>query len=193
MANPERMPRRTLRLLRLVERIAWEPCDDEPTALRREAELLRQLKPKFNRAGVWPGPKRFLTWRSQLEGLELAVVESVEAGWRAAGPYGAGAIHLHRALVRLLWCRFHPEAGLAGMPVGWFQGRHGLRVLIGVGDAALVEEACGQLSEFAGGAGQSFQVWVSAVPPLFAPALRNEDLELVTSYVAGRGIASMAD
>ena len=32
VANPDRMPRRTLRLLRCVERIAWEPCDDESAA-----------------------------------------------------------------------------------------------------------------------------------------------------------------
>src|SRR5262245_43836461 len=40
VANPERMPRRLLRLLRLVERIDLEPCSDESNALAREAELL---------------------------------------------------------------------------------------------------------------------------------------------------------
>src|SRR5688572_32829653 len=50
VANPERMPRRTLRLLRLVENIHWEECTDERSALRRETELLLALKPRFNRS-----------------------------------------------------------------------------------------------------------------------------------------------
>jgi hypothetical protein len=40
VANPDRVPRRTLRLLRMVTRIAWEECGDEAAALRRESELL---------------------------------------------------------------------------------------------------------------------------------------------------------
>jgi excinuclease UvrABC nuclease subunit len=40
VANPERLPRRLLRLLDRVERITWEICDDESAALRRESELL---------------------------------------------------------------------------------------------------------------------------------------------------------
>src|SRR6185369_6625250 len=63
VANPERMARRTLRLLRLVEKIDWEEYADEASALRRESELLLMLKPRFNRAGVWRGPPRFLVWR----------------------------------------------------------------------------------------------------------------------------------
>ena len=33
VANPERMPRRTLRLLRLVENIGWEECGNEHTRI----------------------------------------------------------------------------------------------------------------------------------------------------------------
>src|SRR5271166_2887513 len=54
VANPDRMPRRHLRLLRAVERIELQECVDESAALARESELLRELKPKFNRAGTWP-------------------------------------------------------------------------------------------------------------------------------------------
>jgi excinuclease ABC subunit C len=51
VANPERLPRRHLRLLRAVVRIDLEECPNEPSALAREAELLRDLRPRFNRAG----------------------------------------------------------------------------------------------------------------------------------------------
>src|SRR4051812_31913232 len=54
VANPDRMPRRHLQMLRAVRRIEFEKCPDENSALARESELLRLLKPKFNRAGIWP-------------------------------------------------------------------------------------------------------------------------------------------
>src|SRR3974390_295198 len=52
-ANPDRMPRRHLRMLRAVARIELQACADEASAIARESLLLRTLKPKFNRAGVW--------------------------------------------------------------------------------------------------------------------------------------------
>ena len=64
VANAERLPRRILRLLHSVYSIEVRLCADEAAALAREAELLRELKPKFNRAGVWPGKPRFLAWRT---------------------------------------------------------------------------------------------------------------------------------
>ncbi len=68
VANPDRMGRRHLRLLRQVVRIELLECSDEAAALAKEAELLRTLKPKFNRAGVWAGPPRFLLWRTGIRG-----------------------------------------------------------------------------------------------------------------------------
>src|SRR6266481_1825131 len=63
VANPDRMPRRHLRLLRAVEWIELEECASESSALARESHLLRSLRPRFNRAGTWPGSPRFLLWR----------------------------------------------------------------------------------------------------------------------------------
>jgi excinuclease UvrABC nuclease subunit len=73
VANPDRLGRRHLRLLRQVARIELQECADEIAALVREAELLRALKPKFNRAGVWPATPRFLVWRWAGRTLELAI------------------------------------------------------------------------------------------------------------------------
>jgi predicted GIY-YIG superfamily endonuclease len=123
VANPERLPRRHLRLLRAVVRIEWELCTDEVSALAREAELLRTLKPRFNRAGTWRSPPRFLVWRIAADRLELAVVtELPEAGWRAHGPLGSGAVVLQAVLARLLWVAAHPGRGVGGLPVGWALG-----------------------------------------------------------------------
>lgn len=190
VANPERMKQRTLRLLRLVEQIAWEECADEAAALRRESELLLSLKPRFNRACVWRGPDRFLTWRTRPEGLELAVVEPGEArveGWQRAGPFGGQVRPLHRALVRLLWCRLHPAAGLAGMPAGWWRGGHGPRVLLPHTDAGLTHELSHRLMALISEGDDSL---LKSLPPVAAPfeqALRDEDLEFVAKHLAARG------
>src|SRR2546422_599219 len=81
VANPDRLPRRHLRLLRAVARIELEECADESRALGRESELLRSLRPRFNRAGTWPGSPRFLAWRVTPEGLDLAVAPNIEPAW----------------------------------------------------------------------------------------------------------------
>jgi len=51
VANPERMPRRIIRLLFQVTRIEYDLCPDEQSARYREAMLIALLEPKFNRAG----------------------------------------------------------------------------------------------------------------------------------------------
>jgi len=57
VANPERLPRRIVRLLFQVRRIEWDVCDSEAAAISREESLICVLMPKFNTAGkVWPRP-----------------------------------------------------------------------------------------------------------------------------------------
>src|SRR5262245_31304115 len=76
VANPERLGRRHLRLLQQVTRIEFELCPNETVALKHEARLIRELKPKFNRAGVWQGKPQFLTWRFAGEIVEFSVHET---------------------------------------------------------------------------------------------------------------------
>lgn len=54
VANPERLPRRIIRLLHLVRRIELDVCASESAAYHREELLICVLQPRFNRAGqVW--------------------------------------------------------------------------------------------------------------------------------------------
>jgi len=168
VANPERMPRRTLRLLRLVRRLSRDEHAGEQAALRRESELLLALRPRFNRAGVWLGPKQFLVWRGFSDGLALGVTTLPEEGWLSAGPFGAQAFSLHGALVRLLWVRFQPERGLLGMPAGWFRGLQGNRAVIPTRDGSLIEEATVQLSRGFMNGGEAFEGWLTLAPPASA-------------------------
>jgi excinuclease UvrABC nuclease subunit len=57
VANPERFPRRIIRLLHQVTRIEWDVCATEEAAVDRERALIVLLMPRFNAAGkVWPRP-----------------------------------------------------------------------------------------------------------------------------------------
>ena len=51
VANPERFPRRIIRLLHRVTRIEWDECADDSAARFREELLIAVLQPKFNTAG----------------------------------------------------------------------------------------------------------------------------------------------
>ena len=54
VANPERMPRRTIRLLHRVTRILFDECRTEEAARHREELLICVLAPQFNVSGkVW--------------------------------------------------------------------------------------------------------------------------------------------
>jgi excinuclease UvrABC nuclease subunit len=55
VANPERWPRRMIRLLHQITRIEFDLCPTEQAAVAREQALIAVLAPKYNRAGkVWP-------------------------------------------------------------------------------------------------------------------------------------------
>lgn len=59
VANPERLPRRIIRLLHRVRRIEWDECTSEAAASEREELLICVLGPKFNSVGkVWEETRR---------------------------------------------------------------------------------------------------------------------------------------
>lgn len=123
VANPDRVPRRLLRLLKCVVRIDYQECDDENAALAREAALLRELKPRFNRAGVWPAPAKVLAWKLEHDGITLCLRSKAEDGWNCHGPLKGGAPIMLASLIRVFWALTCMERGLIGMPAGWFHGR----------------------------------------------------------------------
>jgi hypothetical protein len=171
-----------------VERIEFQVCASEAAALAREAELLRNLRPRFNRAGTWPGTPRFLGWRVTAEELALALAPALMPEWRSYGPLGGGAFALRAALVRLLWCVLHPARGLAGMPQGWFGARHREVVAIPRHQAAVatLELAGARLEALMAGDAEGFTAWVcehtaSQTHP-FEVSVREADLETITEF-----------
>jgi predicted GIY-YIG superfamily endonuclease len=192
VANPDRLGRRHLRLLRAVERIELQECADEAAALARESELLLALKPKFNRAGVWLGPPRFLAWRRNAQTLELAIAETPVKDWQVFGPFGSAVVYLRAALVRLLWQTLNPNRGSMAMPEGWMHGRLGTSAVVtnlhpkksGLNKVEAVLEKL-----FAGDT-DGFVSWVGKRTKALAKAyeleMRDADLETVVDFVEAK-------
>jgi predicted GIY-YIG superfamily endonuclease len=160
VANPDRMPRRHLRMVREVKRIEFQFCANESSALAREAKLLRALKPKFNRAGVWPGKTRFIAWRVQAEQLQIKVVETPETGWQRFGPMGSNVHHLQRSIARLLWLAIHQNHAVNDLPSGWAQGRFMEVASIHCGE--LSREVATMLESFFWGRPEMFSLWLGS-------------------------------
>jgi hypothetical protein len=128
-----------------VRRIEFQFCPTEAAALKHEKKLIRSLKPKFNRAGVWPGKARFIVWRVTGDTLEISVAETPATGWQRFGPLG-GASYLQRTLARLLWLAVNGEKSLNQMPAGWWSGQFMETVTIKCG--AAIGEAAALLEDF---------------------------------------------
>ena len=176
VANPERMPRRTLRLLHRVVTIRWEECADELAALRRESELLLALKPRFNRAGVWRGPRRYLFWRVNPSEIEIAEADQLDEGSNRLGRFGARGRFLRGALTRLLWCQLQSARGLVGMPTNWFRGELDSSAVIPYTGAGMREEIAFYLAALGSGHFDLFANWLSPPANLFEIRCREEDL-----------------
>ena len=186
VANPDRMPRRHLRLLHTVARIELQECPDESNALARESELLRAVRPRFNRAGTWPAPPRFFAWRCVEQQLQLAVAETPDANWRLHGPLGGTAFVLRTVLARLLWLAVHPCLGPSGLPVGWFHGKLDPEIAIHCGP--MIEPVSFNLERLLSGQTAEFCEWIRTQLPAdlhpFDKAAVEGDLEMITDGIA---------
>jgi hypothetical protein len=114
-------------------RIEFQFCQNEAAALKHESKLIRTIKPKFNRAAVWPGKTRFIVWRLAQNQLELAITEVPESTWRRFGGTVGVSRYLHESLCRLLWLALNPARAHAELPAGWTRGVFGQATLIHCG------------------------------------------------------------
>jgi excinuclease UvrABC nuclease subunit len=160
VANPDRMPRRHLKMVREVARIEFQFCPNETTALKRESKLLRSIKPRYNRAGVWPGKIKFIAWRFSEQQLELCVVETPEPDWRRFGPLNGSAHGLYRSLARLLWLAVNLGRACTELPPGWTQGNLAPCVTIDCQDSA--SETAAALAAFFWQSPDDFLLWLGS-------------------------------
>jgi len=113
--HPDRDSRKTVRLVHLVRRIEWEVCDSPVGAVLRENELLRTLRPRFNRMNVYPKACFFIAVEREEGGLRLTLTRDTGAPGRLFGAF-RGAAWPFAALCRLLFIAGHRDLGLGQFP-----------------------------------------------------------------------------
>jgi predicted GIY-YIG superfamily endonuclease len=159
IANPDKMPRRHLKMLRQVARIEFQFRPNEAAALKHESKLIRSLKPRFNRAGVWPGKTRFIVWRMVREHLELALVDVPEPTWQRFCLPGASSRFLHQTLSRILWLALNPSRAYTELPTGWARGNVAQSVTIHCHDS--IVEIASLLDAFFWKSPDGFMQWLA--------------------------------
>ena len=188
IANPDKMPRRHLKMLRQVARIEFQLCYNEAAALKRESKLIRTIKPKFNRAGVWPGKTRFIVWRLSQNHLELAITEVPEPTWRRFGGTVGISSYLHESLSRLLWLALNPARTYAELPAGWSRGVFGQSAIIQCGEFFNKIESLLELYFWK--SSDEFLLWltlqISARSHSFERAAIETDLEVLKEFATKR-------
>jgi predicted GIY-YIG superfamily endonuclease len=184
VANPDKMPRRHLKMVRQIARIEFQFCHNEAAALKHESKLIRAIKPKFNRAGVWPGKTRFIVWRLTQHQLELAITEVPEPIWRRFGGTVGISRYLHESLSRLLWLALNPARAYAELPAGWSRGGFGQTASIHCGE--LFDKIESMLELFFWKSSDEFLLWltlrISARTNSFDRAAIEADLEVLKEF-----------
>ena len=136
-ANPNHVPRKVLRLVHAVSRIALEPCDTPVAARLRENELLRAHRPRFNRMNTWPKAYWFVGCREERDRFHLWLTLQPGDADDLYGAFKANTRAAFGALLRLLGC----AVSLARPPRSFeLPRRHGVReFLTGTSDRLLAE------------------------------------------------------
>lgn len=114
--HPDRDSRKLVRLVHAVARIQWEECSDADSARLRENELLRALRPKFNRVNTYPAAYFFMTLRVQDESVTVRLGREVGSLGEVFGAFKARARFGYAALVRTLWSIRHAPVEMDRFP-----------------------------------------------------------------------------
>lgn len=179
--NSERHPKRTTRLISRVKKIEWLVCESAESAIAKESELLMELKPPFNRAGVWQGDPWWLTIEaSTANRLSLALTR--EEG--NIGPLPPAFRYAYGTLVRTVYRLAYPEVPISAYPHGLFGSRVPLSMTLTLPDG---EGAAQVIAAYARGSMEELLSKLEALPEPAALQEKEywlEEIESLKRYAA---------
>ena len=114
--HPDRDSSKTVRLVHLVRRIEWEVCASPVAAVLLENQLLRTLRPRFNRMNVFPRACFFIGVERGDGVLRLSLTRDTTSNGRIFGAF-TGASLAFASLCRLLFIVSHPAVALHHFPL----------------------------------------------------------------------------
>lgn len=184
-----RHPRRTLRLVARIRRIEWETCATPAAAIAREAELLLERRPPFNRAGVWTGDPWWLVAGEDAGMLRLRL----SRGREEFGPFPPAFRHAFAALARSVYRVTLPELPLHLYPCGLTRAAVPLNLSLRLPAAA---EACRLFIEAAHGRMETLLTLLDGLPePSSIPQQDywNEDRDRLDAYLRSLALRPLAE
>ncbi len=161
-ALPDCASRKTVRLVRLVERISWETCRSAVEARLRENELLRLHRPRFNRLNTYPGAYSFICLRGSGGGVELCRARAPVSEAEAYGAFKSHVLSGYGALLRLSWAALKSPASPLALPRQLLAVRPPGCFTLRVGDADLEGMLVGLIRGFLAGSSDAICEWLSA-------------------------------
>lgn len=130
-AHPNHSPRRILRLVSQVRSITWECCSTALEAVLREDELLRTLKPRFNRANIYPEGYRYLKMSSKGGTITLQEQSRMPASEAGYGAFKGGPHRVLAALGRVLFRIQMQKPHWWQLPTSLLRSTRKLRIVLG--------------------------------------------------------------
>jgi len=130
--QPGKDARKLVRLAQHVEKITWELCDTPENARRRENELLRLFRPKFNTVNTHPEAYGYVGVDVAYEAVELWLTRTCGAQQQLYGAFKSVRFSGYAALLRLLLCAQSATGWPQAAPVGVLGPRPPQRVRIRV-------------------------------------------------------------
>lgn len=156
--NSERHPKRTTRLIARVKKIEWLVCESAECAIAKESELLLELKPPFNRAGVWQGDPWWLNLDATAAN-RLSFALTREEG--NIGPLPPAFRYAFGTLIRSVYRLAYPELPIAAFPHGLFGPRVPLSMTLTLPDGAAAER---DIAAYAQGMTEDFLMKLETLP-----------------------------
>jgi excinuclease UvrABC nuclease subunit len=186
--RPERCSRRLIRLVHAVENIAWEECASAEAALLRENQLLRELRPRFNSANVYPKAAVFIGYEWDGRFLRLTIGTQTPDLKHVFGAFKSGASRSFAALLRRLHAALHPDHSIQDFPHRFFSDRPPRAVRFQTTDDGLHRVLAESLRDWLSGAKDEFLQQLrdageqNGAGSTFEKQAAESDLELLSEF-----------
>ncbi|EEF58705.1 Excinuclease ABC C subunit domain protein [Pedosphaera parvula Ellin514] len=102
-AKPDRVPRKIIRLVHSVRAITWQECDSPEAALLKENELLRTLRPKFNKLNTYPKAYGFIGLKRIGNQMDFWIGFEPRPEGMVYGAFKTGCMRGYATMLRLIW------------------------------------------------------------------------------------------
>jgi hypothetical protein len=187
-AQPEREPRKVIRLVHRTETIELERCPSPEAAQLRELELIRQYRPRFNVASTLSPTYCFLGWRCADHKIQvrLALAPQGCEGEQFRGAFKNRGLCRRTiiAMGRLLWARLHNPTSVYDFPIELGPSSRSSSFQLGSSDAAEWQSLLDQY--FEGASSSLIQLFESAAllatEPFLKKVLETDLLTLTEFY-----------